>query len=160
MFNPYHSGSPRSCVFYVSAFTHQLEKLLADDLILDGLKVVLRSSARRHQVTILGYVIMPDHLHLMIALESAERVRQFMDDLFVVSRHQLFPERTEVWRKNFRAELIFSEEEFFYRLQDIHAHPVRNAISESPAEFTHSSAAAWLFGARDGLTDTQVNFGD
>ena len=82
-----------------------------------------------------------------------------MDDFFVVSRHQLFPERTAIWRPQFKAELIFSEEEFFYRLQDMHEHPFRKEMSDSPTEFNRSSAAAWLFGARDGITKTQVSFG-
>ena len=74
MLHPDAPDHSRSCVFIVSAFTHQMEKLLANEPILDGLKVVLRSSARRHHVTVLGYVIMPDHMHLMLALECAGKV--------------------------------------------------------------------------------------
>jgi REP element-mobilizing transposase RayT len=154
------AGQAHQCIFYVTTYVNGLRVLLNAEHTLHAVKSALCSAARKHDVSVLGYVLMPEHVHLLVALDCAGHLDGFVEDFVKPSNQQLVPTDPPLWRPNYEAVLITSEEDFFRHLQDMHAHPVRREITESATEFAHSSAAAWLCGAKDGITETQVSFGE
>lgn len=114
-------------------------------------------------IKLLGYVIMPDHLHLLIWPENAGRLTDFMRDYkeFTAKRivRQAEVEGCESWLASFRqagAETgraihkiwqddfwernIYTEQFLRQKLNYLHNNPVRAGLVDEPAKYSYSSS--------------------
>lgn len=111
---------------------------------------------------ILGYVIMPDHLHLLLWPQGASPLSDIMRDFkkFTASRlaHQAEVEHctawvdaferagaqtgrshNKVWQDDFWDELVYSPGKLRRKLNYIHRNPVRAGLVETPEDYPYSS---------------------
>lgn len=111
---------------------------------------------------LIGYVIMPDHIHLLIWPKDAKIVTDFMRDLkrFTSGRITrqakvegkkewiecfeqagIKTERAEykVWQDSFWEQTIYTEEFLKQKLNYIHLNPVRAGITETVQNYPYSS---------------------
>jgi REP element-mobilizing transposase RayT len=116
----------------------------------------------QHQCKVLGYVIMPDHLHLMLFPIGESSLDEFMRDYkrFTAGRivRQAKAEAMHKWVKAFEAagnetkrgehkvwqdsywdKNIFSERFLRQKLNYIHRNPVRAKLVEKPEHYAYSS---------------------
>jgi putative transposase len=91
-----------------------------------------------------AFVVMPDHVHLLITLQhlSIERVVGFIKGGFSHRMGSKFP----VWQRGFTDHRIRDRDEFQARREYIHQNPVRSRIVEFPELYPYSSA----YRAQDG----------
>jgi putative transposase len=87
-----------------------------------------------------AYVIMPDHLHLLITptMVTLERSMQLIKGGF---SHRL-GSKLPVWQRGFTDRRIRDIADFRTRLQYIHRNPVEARLCEMAAEYGFSSANA------------------
>jgi REP element-mobilizing transposase RayT len=116
----------------------------------------------KQQYKILGYVIMPDHLHLLIWLQGKSTISEIMRDLKKFTavriirqaevenrRHWLSAfkqageatdrSQNKVWQDSYWDKIIFSERLLREKLNYIHRNPVRAGLVESVEAFPYSS---------------------
>ena len=109
-----------------------------------------------------AFVLMPDHIHLLvylpggelhrfnrnwraksareiIALAQEQGSRKVLD---AFARHANGKARYAVWKEQARALPIHSEKKLYEIVNYIHANPVRRGLVEHPRDWEHSS---WLF---------------
>jgi len=117
----------------------------------------LGETASIQNVSIVGYVIMPSHVHFLAGLKniaelssfvkafkslSARRLRQFDLELY---RDQLYRMgQFRLWKRRFDDVIIVSEEQFRTKLRYIHENPVRAGLANDVLEWEFSSARSWL----------------
>lgn len=124
----------------------------------------------QHRCKLLGYVIMPDHLHLLRYPQGrADVISDFMRDfkLFTSGRisrqagleveadwDALFQEfgardgnaERQVWQESFWENMTLSKGTFRQKLNYIHMNPVRADLVDDPGDYPYSSYRNYQFG--------------
>jgi putative transposase len=89
------------------------------------------------------FVVMPDHFHLLITVESEmtiERAAQFIKGGFSFRAGKELGMRSPVWQKGF-SEVRISDAEAFEQVRTyIRNNPVTRHLVADPADYLHSSA--------------------
>jgi putative transposase len=114
----------------------------------------LREAATRHGCAIHAYVLMTNHVHLLVTPAQAGRVGRMMQALgrryvrYVNDRYQ----RTgTLWEGRYRSCPVQSDEHLLRCYRYIELNPVRAAMTASPADYPWSSHAAHALGRADPL---------
>ncbi|HEX5807661.1 MAG TPA: transposase [Anaerolineales bacterium] len=120
---------------------------------------------------IIGYVIMPDHLHLLLWPQNAKIVTDFMRDfkrftsgritrqskvegktewLKLFEQNGSITDRAEykVWQDSFWEQCIYTEDFLRQKLNYIHLNPVRAGIVKHASEYPYSSYRNYYMGDR------------
>ena len=141
---PHHvilRGNNRQAIFFSD---HDRQHLLE----------TLAEVAAQYHVAIHAYVLMDNHLHLLLTPSAAEALSRTMQSLgrryvgWFNARHQ----RTgTLWEGRFRAGLIEGERHLLACMRYIEVNPVRAALCAEPEHWPWSSAAHHLGLARSSL---------
>ncbi len=120
---------------------------------------VLEEVRKEHRFVVLGYVVMPEHFHLLMSepqvgtpsttLQSAKQ--RFAQR--VVPRHrQRRPaqrpllEPMPIWQPRFYDFNVWTEHKRIEKLRYMHRNPVTRGLVEEPAEWYWSSYRSYAFG--------------
>ena len=116
----------------------------------------------QHQFRLIGYVFMPDHIHLILWPEKESFVGNFMRDFkrFTSGRicrqasleskndwveafekvgKQTSRAEYKVWQDSFWEEVVFTEKFLYQKLDYIHMNPVRAGLVDEPQKYPYSS---------------------
>jgi putative transposase len=108
----------------------------------------LEKSAHHYHVSIIGYSIMPTHIHLLIGLECYPDLAPFMQAFKSLSSRRLrklgFIDGTSLWKRRFDDIVIYSEKQFKIKLEYIHNNPVKDNLVGRAIDWPYSSAIDWL----------------
>ena len=146
-------------VDWVDVFTRPKQK----HAIADSLNYCIRNKG----LTVFGYVIMPNHIHLIcradgentlsdilrdfkkftskriikLIQEEHESRKKWMLDIFSnACNHLKRDQKYKVWQDGNQAKEILSNNFFYEKLEYIHNNPVKKLIVENPEDYLFSSA--------------------
>jgi len=106
------------------------------DLFLDALESV----CQRHNCQILGYVVMPEHVHLLIAEPEAIPLATVLRALKVaVSKRST---QQPFWLKRYYDFNVYSEKKRIEKLNYMHRNPVVRGLVQQPEDW-HWSSFQW-----------------
>ena len=126
------------------------------EIIIDELKF----RRRRNEMKLFGYIIMPNHMHLIISSEKLSDVvrsiksytaRKIIDQLkdrkselllkkFEICKQEFkIQSKYQIWQEGFHPKLIMNDKEFEQKIEYIHNNPVKNGLINSPDEWKYSS---------------------
>ena len=155
---------PEECYFVTTCATARRPVFLdpnAATIVIEGLRW-LRDQGRIH---LLGFVVMPDHLHMAFALQTRQECRSHnpgvrdettcgsdipvatLSDVMKVLkgftsrviRERLGLQQT-VWQDGYHDHRLRDRSEFETRLAYMHDNPVRQGLVKLPAEYQFSTA--------------------
>ena len=115
----------------------------------------LQEAAAKHGLAVHAYVLMTNHVHLLVSPETFHALPRALRDVnWRYSRHINGTQtRTgSVWEGRYRASLIEADDYFFACSRYIELNPVRAGLAKSPSEYRWSSYRANAEGKDDGLT--------
>jgi len=117
----------------------------------------LQDTARHYDISIVGYVLMPSHLHAVLGFWEIEKLSKFMQSFKILSSKKirelnlgslsdgLYSGNTfRLWKPRSDDLIITSEKQFRIKLDYIHRNPVKAGLVEKPTEWRYSSAIDWL----------------
>ena len=107
----------------------------------------LADCAEKFQVAIHGYVLMPNHLHLLATPATAEGLPQMMQAVgrsYVRWFNQRHTRSGTLWEGRYRSTVIEAERYLLACMVYIDLNPERAGLVRSPAEWTWSSCASHL----------------
>ena len=123
---------------------------------------VLEQVRRRYQFVVVGYVVMPEHIHLLLSeaqhktpstvmqalkLGFARRVLGQLRRRRDSAQGRLFePARHHVWQKRFYDFNVWSSRKRAEKLRYMHRNPVKRGLVESPELWRWSSYRAYALG--------------
>lgn len=162
--------------YYFTSVAHHRLPIFRTDKVKKILCDAISEVRSKHRILILAYVIMLDHVHLLVYSEkemtdvlrllngvTARRIIQYLkDNGFERSLFKLRGETRErnhkhsVWQHHPDSLEIFGEDTFRQKVEYIHQNPVRAGSVENPLEYRFSSARQWADRALDNealLTD-------
>ena len=110
----------------------------------DELENLLFSFFPSHADALVSYVIMLDHLHLLVGCRSGGvQLSKFMQAFKSISARRMFPGLGHIWTRRFDDLLIRNDAQFVSRIDYIHHNPVRKGFVERAEEWEWSSASFW-----------------
>jgi putative transposase len=104
----------------------------------------LREAARQFKVAVHSYVLMPDHLHLLVTPADGlglGRMMQWIGRHYVPYFNTKYGRTGTLWQGRYRATVIESEPYFLICTRYIETNPVRAGLVSQPSEYPWSSYA-------------------
>ncbi len=101
---------------------------------------VLRSYVAARKFVIHDFVVMPDHVHLLLTVEgdiSIEKAVQFIKGGFSYRLKREFGYLGEVWQRGFSEVRVNDRESFLQHRDYIAWNPVKKGLADSPDEFPY-----------------------
>jgi len=111
----------------------------------------LKEYAKKYDVAVHAYVLMTNHVHLLLTPETEKGVSQLMQALgryYVRYVNTKYQRTGTLWEGRFKSILIDSEEYFLVVSRYIELNPVRADMVERPDDYSWSSYQANALGKR------------
>jgi putative transposase len=102
----------------------------------------LKEYSKKYQVAVHAYVLMTNHVHLLMTPTTEKGVSQLMQSLgryYVRYVNQTYHRSGTLWEGRYKSTLINSEQYFLLVSRYIELNPVRAAMVNHPAEYPWSS---------------------
>jgi REP-associated tyrosine transposase len=133
---------------FVTFSCHHREPLLGAPQARDGFEGVLERVQRWYGFYVCGYVVMPEHVHLLISEPERGPLSVALQMLKQnVARQLRLPEGSPFWQPRYYDFNVWSEAKRVEKLRYMHRNPVRRGLVERPEDWKWSSFAHYATGA-------------
>jgi len=140
MAKPDRNASPNAIlsparVFFATTKTSRGRRLLQSERNAGLLIDVMRSLIAEHRFKLHDFVVMPDHLHVILTVEDGmtiEKAMQLIKGRFSRRPTQEFGYLGEVWQRGFTEMQVMDRESFLQHRQYIAMNPVKAGLVDSP----------------------------
>jgi len=110
----------------------------------------LEDMRRRFQMLIYGFVVMPEHVHLLVSEPERHTLADAMHYLKLSFAKRLRAQRQRVewgsfWQKRYYDRNIRDAREFTLKLRYLHRNPVKRGLVSEPGEWKWSSFRHYAF---------------
>ena len=105
---------------------------------------VLVKNAEHGRFLLHAFVVMRDHLHVLLTLTdqmTVEKAAQYIKGGFSFRAKKELRYLGEIWQVGFSEDRVTTPEQFVATRQYIHMNPVRKGLCHSPEDFPFSSAS-------------------
>ena len=136
-----HRGNTGYSVYFITASTFQ-RRLLFDKESMARLFVEVLFHYRDHKNYLLHeFVLMPDHLHLLISPAlSLERSLQLIKGGFSYRAKKELGFASGIWEKSFYDRRVRGVEDYYNFKQYIRQNSIKRRLVSAPADYPYSSA--------------------
>lgn len=111
-------------------------------------EAILEQTRARHQARIYAYVLMPEHVHLLMNEPDSISVAQFLKALKQTASRKLKGDRDRFWQDRYFDRNIRGESARSEVIRYIHRNPVKRGLVSSPEEYCWSSFRHYTCGDR------------
>jgi putative transposase len=109
---------------------------------------VLEQTRARHEARLYAYVLMPEHIHLLINEPPLILVAQFLKALKQITSRKLRGDRRQFWQDRYFDSNIYGETARSEVIQYIHRNPVKRGLVASAEQYRWSSFNHYATGIR------------
>lgn len=144
----HHSGQSHFLTF---SCYHRLP-LLAELRMEEPFLVALEQVRRRFGMRVYGYVVMPEHVHLLVSepednlLGKAMQLLKTKVAVEARRRGRRPADGSPLWQARYFDHNVRNDAGFVTQLRYIHCNPVKRGLCRTPEEWLWSSFRAWAFG--------------
>jgi putative transposase len=114
----------------------------------DAVEAVLEQIRKRHQARIYAYVLMPEHVHLLLNEPPRILLAQFLKAVKQVTSRKLKGDREQFWQQRYFDSNVHGEKARSAVIRYIHRNPVARGLVEKPEDWPWSSFRHYATGAR------------
>jgi putative transposase len=116
---------------------------LPNNRVRDMFVECLERTRRRYRFRVYGYVVMPEHVHLLVSETEVALLTKAIQALkiSVARREMRYHEKGDstLWQKRYYDHNVRSYESFVEKLRYIHRNPVKRGLVEKPEDWKWSS---------------------
>jgi putative transposase len=144
----HHSGQSHFITF---SFYHR-QPLLARMQMQEAFLLALEQTRRRFEMRVYGYVVMPEHVHLLLSEPDGESLSRAMLLLKMkvsvrASKEGRRGEGTSpLWQARYFDHNVRNRAGFVTQLRYIHRNPVKRGLCDAPQDWPWSGFRAWASG--------------
>ena len=112
-------------------------------------------------IKVAAYCLMSNHYHLLLELDYPEALSSIMAGIgrsYVHYHHKAHKSVGHLWQGRFKAQAIEKDRYLLSCGRYIERNPVKAGIIDSPEDYPYSSAAYYVLGKEDGLTQEDPLF--
>jgi putative transposase len=124
---------------------HRLPKL-NDDRARIVFEQTLEGIRRRHRFFVFGYVLMPEHVHLLLSEPTVYRLATSLSVLKGETAKTLKYGTAPFWQTRYYDFNVLTQVKFVEKLRYIHRNPVTRGLVEKPEDWPWSSFRHWARG--------------
>jgi putative transposase len=127
--------------FFTTAVAANRRRLFQTERNAELLLRILQDNRQKGRFKLHAYVIMPDHIHLLLTPAedvSIEKAMQYIKGGFSFHLKSAF----DVWERSFKEHRIKDEQDYENHKTYIEQNPVRANLGPTPQHFPHSSASS------------------
>ena len=136
------------CLHLITFSCHHRDPLLSDPPYCTVLEQTLERVRRWYGFFVTGYVVMPEHVHLLISEPERGRLSIALQMLKQITAQQLrLPEGAPFWLPRYYDFNVWSEAKRVEKLRYIHRNPVKRGLVERLEDWLWSSFRHYATGA-------------
>jgi putative transposase len=136
------------CLHFVTFSCYQRGPLLGTPRARDVFEQTLERSRRWYGFYVAGYVVMPEHVHLLVTEPERAKLSLALQMLKQnVARQLRGPEGGSFWQARYYDFNVWSEAKRIEKLRYIHRNPVRRGLVSCPEQWPWSSFRHYVSGA-------------
>lgn len=141
----------------------------------DRFLAILEQARQRYRFVVVGYVVMPEHIHLLISEPEVGSPSTVMQVVKQRTARALLPRRKRrdrrqrelfgdeprraFWQARFYDFNVWTSKKRVEKLRYMHRNPVKRGLVESPEQWRWSSFRHYLFG-EEGLVRVNTGWGE
>jgi putative transposase len=133
---------------FVTFGCYQRRPLFSSQASKQTFERALERVRRGFNLCVYGYVIMPEHVHLLVGEPSHKTLADALKSLKQGVSRRLIGDAEQFWEKRYYDFNIRSEAQFFEKLGYIHRNPVKAELCAEPEDWEWSSACHYASGSR------------
>jgi putative transposase len=118
---------------------HNRAPYITDDHTRTTIEQTFERARRRHNLRIYAYVLMPEHVHLLVGEPPATPLKAALQAMKQESSTKLKGSRKHFWLPRYHDFNIFSAHKFAQKLKYIHRNPVARGLVTKPEDWPWSS---------------------
>ena len=107
---------------------------------------ILETLRKRHHFYIGGYVLMPEHVHLLLSEPPNIPLASLLRVLKGETSRRLKGKRDQFWQRRYYDFNVFTEDKRVEKLRYMHRNPVVRGLCEKPEDYPWSSFRHWSTG--------------
>jgi len=137
----------QGCLHFVTFSCYNRMKLLDSAAARDTFEHELDRVRRWYGCYIVGYVVMPEHVHLLISEPERSELSVVLQILKqITSRKLKVMGLPHFWQVRYYSFPVWSEKKRLEKLRNIHRNPVERGLVERPEDWRWSSFNQWASG--------------
>jgi putative transposase len=106
----------------------------------------LETVRSRHQLYVFGYVLMPEHVHLLVSEPKLHPLATTLNVLKHETSQRLKADRPQFWQRRYYDINVVTQTKLAEKLRYIHRNPVTRGLVDKPEDWPWSSYRHWLTG--------------
>jgi REP element-mobilizing transposase RayT len=129
--------------YFVSTPTHERRLIFKDGANANLLVDVLYQTSKRYEFRLLSFVVMPDHLHVIVVPRPGDTISQvmrFIKGTYARRHNDRVTKYGPVWQRSFHDRAIRGENDLFRFVQYIEDNPVKAGIVPKSEEYPYCSS--------------------
>jgi putative transposase len=135
------------CLHFLTFSCYQRAPRLGSARARDVFEQTLEQARRWYGLYVTGYVVMPEHVHLLISEPERTKLSTALQMLKQnIARRLREPEGGPFWQPRYYDFCVWSEAKLIEKLRYIHRNPVRRGLVSSPEQWAWSSFRHYVSG--------------
>lgn len=117
---------------------------------------ILKSFKKKFGFKILGYCLMPNHVHLIVNTNQPSDLAKFMQGItqvYTISFNKKYNKVGRLWQGRFKSMVIRKDNYFLECVYYVEVNPVRAKLVSSPADYRWSSYRERVLGIKNIILD-------
>ncbi len=111
---------------------------------------------KRFKVKVLGYCLMPNHVHMVLDIANPKNLAKFMQSLtqaYAMWFNKKYNKVGHLWQDRYKSFVIQKNRYFLECIFYVEVNPVRGNLVTSPADYIWSSYQERVLGIKKGILD-------
>ena len=134
---------------FITCSCYRRQPLLRSPQCRDIFLKVLEQTRRSYQFTVVGYVVMPEHFHLLVSEPERDTLSTVWQGIkHRVSRKIEKEDSHPFWQKRFYDFNVWTAKKETEKLKYMHRNPVTRGLVSSPELWAWSSFRFYFYGER------------
>ncbi len=135
------------CLHFITFSCYQRMKLLDSVAARDTFEHELERVRRWYGCFVTGYVVMPEHVHLLLSEPERGKLSLLIQMLKQITSRKLRPpDQPRFWQVRYYDFPVWSEAKRIEKLRYIHRNPVKRGLVERPEDWKWSSFVHYATG--------------
>ncbi len=124
---------------FITFSCYQRRPLLACPQAMHRFEVALELSRRRYDFYVIGYVVMPEHVHLLISEPERGTLASAVQAMKQSVARRLIGDNQHFWQARYYDFNVWTARKRVEKLRYIHRNPVKRGLVEKPEDWPWSS---------------------
>ena len=134
------------CVHFLTFSCYRRQPFLASPHSRDLFELALEQSRIRYGFYVVGYVVMPEHVHLLMTEPEHGTLASAVQAIKQSVSRKLIAGREHFWQARYYDFNVFTSKKRIEKLKYIHRNPVKRGLVERPEDWAWSSFSHYVTG--------------